>query len=244
MRKLSLSSRPRRRHLIVAFGILLAVNMAPQAVGQSTVATQVARALKLATKADKNARSALLLARKASAASTTPTSGTAGPKGDTGPQGPKGDTGATGATGPQGPAGADGQDGVAQALSATGTQASLPSTYGSTAVASATGTAGTRYVVTAHIDLSNNGPTGADAQCSLRERRGDRLDAGLPAAWQLPRPRHPHWAGDAAELRQLRNRGVLPGDHLTIARSRVDHRGQRRVATGYAGRGRPRPGTR
>lgn len=177
MRKLSPHSRPRRRHLVVALGVLLAVNMAPQAVGQSTVATQVARALKLATKADKNARSALVLARRASAASTTPTAGATGPKGDTGPQGPKGDTGATGPQGPQGPAGADGQDGVAQALSATGTQASLPASYGSTAVAEATGAANTRYVVTAHVELDNiNGSTGAEASCSLRSG-GTEIDS-------------------------------------------------------------------
>lgn len=181
MRKLSPLTRPNRRRFIVAFGVLLALNLAPQAVGQSSVSTQVARALKLATKADKNARSALLLARRVSAASATAT--TPGTKGDTGPQGPKGDTGATGATGAAGPAGpagaagADGADGVAQALTDTGTMASLPANYSGVPVAEITGAAGTNYVVTAHVDLANlGGATGAEANCSL-QANGAEIDA-------------------------------------------------------------------
>lgn len=118
-------------------GLVLSV---PQAVGAPSVGTQVAKALKLATKADANAKKAIKLAQEAK--SGTPAAGAQGPQGERGPagsqgnqgiQGPKGDKGAPGAqgepglVGPEGPAG---PSGGAATLYAKSVIDSTPDNYG------------------------------------------------------------------------------------------------------------------
>ena len=91
--------------VLLAIAALLSASMlapafgAPKAVSAVSLASKLARTLKIAKRADKNAKRAL--ARPLGS----------GPAGPAGPAGPKGDTGATGPTGPQGPQGQTGQTG-------------------------------------------------------------------------------------------------------------------------------------
>lgn len=182
------STSTRRKRAIAVCGVLFATTIVPPAFGADPLAKQVASALKLAKKADKNATAALKLAKTAGAStSSTGAAGEKGEKGATGPAGPKGDTGATGAagakgdtgatgakgdtgaTGPAGTPGAAGRDGVAQALSGTLVSKALNPAYGVDPLLGVTGAAGTKYVVTVHVDLRNMaGGTGATAACELR----------------------------------------------------------------------------
>lgn len=178
----------RRKRAIAVCGVIFLTTVVPPAFGGTSVATQVAQALKLAKRADKNAATAVKLAKAAGTGGTTSgeagATGPQGPKGDTGatgaagPQGPKGDKGDAGAAGPQGPAGVQGPagpagpagaNGVAQSLTATLAATTLSPAYGSNPLATANAAAGTKFVVTAHVDLSNvGGSTGGTADCELR----------------------------------------------------------------------------
>lgn len=178
----------RRKRAVAVCGVLFVVTIVPPAFGGTSVTTQVAQALKLAKRADKNAATAVRLAKAAGTGGTTAgeagAAGPQGPKGDTGaagaagPQGQKGDKGDTGATGPQGPAGAQGPagpqgpagaNGVAQSLTGTLAATTLSPAYGSNPLVTANAAASTKFVVTAHVDLSNitGSPSGA-AACELR----------------------------------------------------------------------------
>jgi hypothetical protein len=109
LRRPNIRARRTRRTIATLSVVALAVTV-PPAFGGTSITAQVAKALKLATKADKNATQALTLAKKAG---TTPT-------GEPGPAGAKGATGAAGATGPAGPAGATGAKGDTGAAGAQG----------------------------------------------------------------------------------------------------------------------------
>lgn len=185
-----------RKRAIAVLGVLVLTTAVPPAMGGTSVATQVAQALKLAKRADKNATTAVRLAKAAGtgatvsgsngAAGATGPAGPAGPKGDTGatgPQGPKGDQGAQGLKGDKGdagvagPPGPRGADGVAQAITAKLSPFALAPAYGTDPIAFATGSAGTKYAVTVHVELANNGgSTGGAASCELRAN-GQVLDS-------------------------------------------------------------------
>lgn len=117
----SLSSSSQR--VLALLSVLFLALAVPPAFGAPSVTSQVKKALKLATAANKNAK----LARQAADAAikktnglnpATPASGArgeAGPQGAngaTGPQGPAGAQGPVGAQGPAGPQGAKGDQGV------------------------------------------------------------------------------------------------------------------------------------
>lgn len=99
-----------RHHRLIAAlcaaGLVLSV---PQAVGAPSVSAQVKKALKLATKADSNARKAVKLAEEAK--SGTPSAGAQGPAGPQGERGTNGSQGIQGLTGPAGPKGDKGDKG-------------------------------------------------------------------------------------------------------------------------------------
>jgi hypothetical protein len=143
----SLVSTARRQRFVAFLGVVVLALAVPPAFGASSVTTQIAKALKLATKANAtattantNATKALTLAKSASTgtagekgatgaagpAGPTGATGAAGPKGDTGAAGAKGDKGDTGAPGAPGAPGAKGADGVAKSLSARITTAVNP----------------------------------------------------------------------------------------------------------------------
>lgn len=100
------------RRAIAVLGVITLVAAAPPAFGTASVTSQIAKAIKLATKADKNATTAIKLAKSASAAGAAGAAGPAGAKGATGAAGPKGDTGAAGAAGAAGPKGDKGDTGA------------------------------------------------------------------------------------------------------------------------------------
>jgi hypothetical protein len=113
----------RRRFVVLALftlAALLSASMlapafgAPRAVSAANLASKLASTLKIAKRADKNAKRAIAGLQSQGGQGGQ---GPAGPKGSTGPKGEKGDpgsasnTGATGATGPAGPAGPQGVKG-------------------------------------------------------------------------------------------------------------------------------------
>lgn len=115
-----------RNHRLIALlcvgGLLLSV---PQAVGAPSLSAQVKQALKLAKKADANAKKAVKLAESKplnsgtgapGPAGATGPQGAPGPAGAAGPKGDKGDAGSQGPAGTQGPAGPAGPAGGAGTL--------------------------------------------------------------------------------------------------------------------------------
>lgn len=104
-----LVSTARRQRFVALLGVIVLAIAVPPAFGSSSVATQLAKALKLAKTANTNASKALTVAKAAGAG----TAGTKGATGPAGPAGPAGTTGATGPAGPAGPAGAQGDTGAA-----------------------------------------------------------------------------------------------------------------------------------
>lgn len=137
----SLVSTSRRQRFVAFLSVVTLALAVPPAFGAPSVATQVKAALKMAKKADKNATTALNLAKSASkggegAKGATGPAGPAGPagtvgaKGDAGaagavgPVGPKGDTGAAGSQGPQGLQGEKGDTGATGAQGAPGADGS------------------------------------------------------------------------------------------------------------------------
>jgi hypothetical protein len=108
---------PRNRRIVllvlVTAAALLSASMlapafgAPQAVSAANLASKLTRTLKIATRADKNAKRAIVGLQSVK-------QNTQGPAGPTGPKGEKGEPGTAsnqGATGPQGPQGPQGLQG-------------------------------------------------------------------------------------------------------------------------------------
>lgn len=93
---------------VVAAVLALAILSPAPLQAASSVAANVARALRIARHADQRASAALARAKKAEAAAAVP-----GPRGAAGATGADGPQGATGATGPQGQRGATGPAGTA-----------------------------------------------------------------------------------------------------------------------------------
>lgn len=116
----SLVSTARRQRFAAFLGVVVLAIAVPPAFGAPSVSSQIKSALKLATRADKNATAALKLAKTASTSTANGTAGEKGAKGDAGAPGasgakgdagPAGPTGATGAAGPKGDTGATGSQG-------------------------------------------------------------------------------------------------------------------------------------
>jgi hypothetical protein len=142
----SLVSTARRQRFVAFLGVVVLALAVPPAFGAASVTSQIAKALKLATKADKNATTAnanankaLSLAKSASTGATgekgaTGATGPGGPAGPTGPAGSKGDTGAAGPAGAKGDTGETGAPGAPGAPGADG----APGPAGSAKVYAAT----------------------------------------------------------------------------------------------------------
>jgi Collagen triple helix repeat (20 copies) len=136
----------RRIALLVLFTMaaLLSASMlapafgAPMAVSAANLASKLAATLKIAKRADKNAKRAIVGLQSVS-------EGHQGPAGPAGPKGPKGDPGTasnqgvTGPTGPQGPPGPDGPKGADGSPGSPGD----PGTPGSPGSPGSPGTPGT-----------------------------------------------------------------------------------------------------
>jgi hypothetical protein len=108
--------------VLMSVGALLCASMlapafgAPKAVSAATVAQKLARTLKIAKRADRNAKRAIAGLQEVESGVAGPkgdpgATGATGPKGDSGLPGPKGDQGEPGAQGEQGPQGVQGIQG-------------------------------------------------------------------------------------------------------------------------------------
>lgn len=208
LRRLPARAHQHRRAIVILGGITL-VLAAPPAFGGSSVTSQVAKALKLSTKANKTATQALTLAKSASSAragekgetgakgatgatGASGAAGAAGAKGDAGtagaqgPAGPKGDKGDAGATGPQGPAGPAGSaaagGGAPAALSATLRDHPLADAYGTDPLVWALPAADQAYVAIAHVQVGNPSLGGNYRRATCQLRSGAAvLDSGVAA---------------------------------------------------------------
>jgi hypothetical protein len=138
---------------------------APQAVSAASLAKKLASTLKIAKRADKNAKRAIAGLQSQGQGGGTGGQGPAGPKGEkgdpgsasnvgatgaTGATGPKGDTGNTGATGDTGPTGPTGQTGQ--------TGQTGPAGFASTTVVSANASTPASSTATGSVPCPNSHP--------------------------------------------------------------------------------------
>jgi hypothetical protein len=175
--------------LAISVAALLCASMlapafgAPKAVSAVSVAKKAAQALKLAKRADKNAKRALAqsgVPGPAGAKGDTGAPGAKGDKGETGaagPQGLKGDTGAQGIQGPKGDKGNPGEQGI-QGLKGDKGEAGPSAGFADSNTNNPTWTGAEQvlgtlelpagnYILNAHLTANNNATTQQDVSCRL-----------------------------------------------------------------------------